>query len=125
MFDGVLKERLGGKTVILVTHNQDILKQVDEVIIMRDGEIRVSGSFEHVKTHGEFLHYTSTRKVEVIPDLASADQESEQTHSEKSSIKKSLSSVADMFKSLKREEGLLEAPNSYNYGNELERLHLM
>jgi len=51
IFDGVLKRKFAAKTIIMVTHAHYILDQVDEVLVMRDGEIKASGHFSGIKTH--------------------------------------------------------------------------
>jgi ABC-type sulfate/molybdate transport systems ATPase subunit len=44
VFQGILKER----TRILVTHSVDFLHLVDKIIILKDGEVAVQGSYEEL-----------------------------------------------------------------------------
>ena len=62
IFDGVLKRKFAAKTIIMVTHAHYILDQVDEVLVMRDGEIKASGHFSGIKTHQEYLRYSKTEQ---------------------------------------------------------------
>ena len=45
MFTGVLKE----KTRVLVTHAVDFLHLVDTIILLKDGQVKLKGSYEEIK----------------------------------------------------------------------------
>ena len=47
---------------MLVTHASYILDQVDEVLVMRGGEIVVSGTYDEIKNHPEYKYYSETQK---------------------------------------------------------------
>jgi ATP-binding cassette subfamily C (CFTR/MRP) protein 1 len=124
IFNGVFKERLADKTVILVTHNQDLLKEVDQVIVMRDGEIKVTGSFEHVKTHHEYLLYASTIAPSIKENADAVNNSPESSIANKEPFKQSTQTIGEIFKSIRQEE-LDASPIAYDYDKELQRLGLM
>ena len=51
IFEGCLRPLSQNKTVILVTHQIGYIEECDEVIIMKDGAIAVSGKPNEVKRH--------------------------------------------------------------------------
>ena len=57
IFDEVMKKNMDGSTRLLVTHATHLLDQVDEVILMKNGEIVANGSFDQVKNTKEFKQY--------------------------------------------------------------------
>ena len=50
IFQKVLIGELKHKTRILVTHAVDFLHLVDKIIVLKEGEIILSGSYEQIKT---------------------------------------------------------------------------
>ncbi len=38
------------------------MDQVDEVLVMRGGEIKVAGRFQDIKTHPEYIYYSTQAK---------------------------------------------------------------
>lgn len=58
----MFKKKLKGKTILLVTHASYILDQVDKVLVMRGGEVVVSGHFNDIKDHPEYKNYSETQK---------------------------------------------------------------
>jgi len=51
VFNGLLKQ----KTRVLVTHAVDFLHLVDTIILLKQGEVLVQGSFEDIKDHPYLL----------------------------------------------------------------------
>ena len=54
IFEKVLMKELKGKTRILITHAVDFLHLVDTIIVLKDGQIILNGSYEDLK-HNEYL----------------------------------------------------------------------
>ncbi len=48
VYHGVIRQYLKDKTVILVTHNLEYVKNADTVVIMKEGEITDSGTLEQL-----------------------------------------------------------------------------
>ena len=51
IFENVFLGELKNKTRILVTHTADFLHLVDKVILLKEGEIILEGSFDQVKNY--------------------------------------------------------------------------
>ena len=67
LFEKCIKEALDGKTRILVTHHVNVLPQCDHVIILEEGKVKVSGSYDEImKTGIDVSHYIP--KVEPVED---------------------------------------------------------
>ena len=45
----MLTQRLANKTVIMITHNVDLLQVADHIVLMGEGEILCGGSYEDLK----------------------------------------------------------------------------
>ncbi|XP_060065904.1 ATP-binding cassette sub-family C member 5-like [Ylistrum balloti] len=67
LFHRCIKRLLQGKTVILVTHQLQYLKDCDEILVMEEGRIAENGSHESLLEHGGYYskmigqyHATST-----------------------------------------------------------------
>lgn len=52
LFDDCISQYLGNKVVVLVTHQLQYLKQVQQIVIMHDGEILVKGSYSFLQSSG-------------------------------------------------------------------------
>jgi len=52
IFNGCIKEALQGKTRILVTHHIHLLSECDLIIVLEDGAIKASGSFQELTHSG-------------------------------------------------------------------------
>ncbi|XP_070499202.1 probable multidrug resistance-associated protein lethal(2)03659 [Chironomus tepperi] len=52
LFDNCIKNFLKDKLVILVTHQLQYLQGVDQIILLEDGKIQATGSFENLKNSG-------------------------------------------------------------------------
>jgi len=60
IFYNAMKKRLCGKTRLLVTHAAHLLHEVDEVILMKNGEIIIKGPFSVIKISKEYKEYASS-----------------------------------------------------------------
>jgi ATP-binding cassette subfamily C (CFTR/MRP) protein 2 len=49
IFENVLLNHLKSKTIILVTHAIDFLHLVDRIIVFKDGEMVLSGSYSEIE----------------------------------------------------------------------------
>ncbi len=45
-----MEENMRNKTVILISHNMDLVKRADHIVILQDGGVEAEGSFEEVRT---------------------------------------------------------------------------
>ncbi|KAE7999130.1 hypothetical protein FH972_003600 [Carpinus fangiana] len=52
LFNDCVMAALGKKTIILVTHQVEFLSEVDKILVMGDGKITQSGSYEELLTAG-------------------------------------------------------------------------
>ncbi|XP_031342831.1 probable multidrug resistance-associated protein lethal(2)03659 isoform X2 [Photinus pyralis] len=52
LFDHCIMRYLKGKTVILVTHQLQFLKDVDDIIILENGSIKAQGTFDELQKSG-------------------------------------------------------------------------
>ncbi len=55
IFDNCIRRYLKSKTVVLVTHQIQFVKQVDKVFLISDGHVIKSGSYEDVSKAEEFF----------------------------------------------------------------------
>ncbi|XP_059174330.1 multidrug resistance-associated protein 1-like [Physella acuta] len=98
IFDHVLSNEglLAGKTRILVTHGIHWLPMVDHIIVMKDGTISESGTYEELLSHNgafaQFLTQYLTRAVQVNHVDSTTDDLFDETI--KADILKRLASVA-------------------------------
>lgn len=49
IFKNVFNGSLRNKTRVLVTHAVDFLHMVDEIILLKDGQVMLQGAYDHVK----------------------------------------------------------------------------
>ncbi|KAG6545035.1 hypothetical protein Mapa_013728 [Marchantia paleacea] len=99
LFEKCIKQTLGTKTVLLVTHQVEFLRGADMIVVMRDGEIVQSGKYAGLLLPGtEFhalvtAHEESMQKVEGCegdeerPNLSSSVSNSRTLSRRKSSIR--------------------------------------
>lgn len=57
IFHSVFRKALRGKTVVMVTHATFVLPEVDEVVLMKGGQIVASGSYSEVRESREYAEY--------------------------------------------------------------------
>lgn len=57
VFYDVFKKCLKGKTILMVTHSTNILPDVDEIILMKNGEIVLKGPYSEIKNNQQYLDY--------------------------------------------------------------------
>lgn len=50
--EGGRKEKKGGMTVVVVTHSKEMMKVADEVVMVEDGRVVETGSYEDLRTRG-------------------------------------------------------------------------
>lgn len=53
--NGLLNTRLKEKTVIVITHKQDILREVDQIIMLKEGEVVEVGNYEELESRS--IHF--------------------------------------------------------------------
>lgn len=53
--NALLHTRLNNKTVIVITHRQEILNEVDNIVILNEGQIVDQGSYEYIKNSKQYL----------------------------------------------------------------------
>ena len=65
--EGIVKFLLGaGKTVILVTHQIHFLKACDNIVILDNGKVIASGSYDHLASSGYNLEAHAVQPSQVI-----------------------------------------------------------
>lgn len=52
VFNGCIKEALGGKTRVLVTNQLHFLPQVDRIILVSEGMVKEEGTFDELSKNG-------------------------------------------------------------------------
>ena len=52
LFHECIRNSMGGKTRVLVTHNVHLLQYCDKVIVLQDGKIKAMGTFEEIEKAG-------------------------------------------------------------------------
>lgn len=70
IFHRVFRKALKGKTILLVTHDTSILSDVDDIIVMKGGQIVASGGYEQIRSDPRYLEYyqKETKKENIIDD---------------------------------------------------------
>ncbi|KAK4590989.1 hypothetical protein RGQ29_021258 [Quercus rubra] len=66
---------LFNKTVILVTHKVEFLSEVDKILVMKDGQITQSGSYEELLTAGTAFEQLVNAHRDVITGLGPSNDE--------------------------------------------------
>ncbi|KAI8844370.1 P-loop containing nucleoside triphosphate hydrolase protein [Chytriomyces cf. hyalinus JEL632] len=59
VLDNCVKTALRGKTVLLATHNHDILKEADRIIFIQNGEL-IQGTHQEMMRNSEFVDFIVT-----------------------------------------------------------------
>lgn len=81
LFNDCVMTALREKTVILVTHQVEFLSEVDNILVMEDGEITQSGLYNDlIKAGTAFEHLVNAHKT-VITDLESSSHKNKTTPS--------------------------------------------
>ena len=57
IFYDVFKRVLQGKTIIMVTHSSFFLPDVDEVLLLKNGRLELSGEYERIRKNKTYLDY--------------------------------------------------------------------
>ncbi|KAM4064462.1 ABC transporter transmembrane domain-containing protein [Hirsutella rhossiliensis] len=65
--------RKAGIAVVLATHNRHILSQMDSIIVLNEGRVVDSGSFEEVRSRNASL----IQRIEISTDLSSIETDSD------------------------------------------------
>nr|XP_043614912.1 ABC transporter C family member 8-like [Erigeron canadensis] len=72
LFNDCVMTALGDKTVILVTHQVEFLSEVDNILVMEDGQITQSGRYKDLMTPGTAFEQLVNAHQNVISDLESS-----------------------------------------------------
>ncbi|XP_076902409.1 ABC transporter C family member 8-like [Bidens hawaiensis] len=75
LFNDCVMDCLEGKTVILVTHQVEFLSSVDNILVMQDGQITQSGSYEDILMAGTAFEQLVNAHKEAITGLNSSPSE--------------------------------------------------
>lgn len=67
IIDRYILNALRGKTIILVTRHISVLKKCDNILVMKDGEIIESGTFDDLVTNGNEFGVMVQSKSLVLP----------------------------------------------------------
>lgn len=81
LFFNAIMGALSGKTRILVTHALHFLPHVDNIILMEDGRITETGTYQELKANGHSF-------ARLIREFGSEDQHNQQTEDEQTAIER-------------------------------------
>lgn len=119
LFESCISNYLCDKTCILVTHQLQYLKKVDQIIILNNGMIEAEGSYEELKDSGldfaKLLHDFPTQEEEMkkrismrrgsVHSIGSVDEEKIESPAELQETKTSGSISSHVYKSYFRSGG--------------------
>ncbi|KAF5283707.1 hypothetical protein FQR65_LT13742 [Abscondita terminalis] len=71
LFEKCIKEYLKEKTIILVTHQVQHLKEVDRIIILENGKIKIEGTYQELQSSG--LDFAKLLRKDSIKDIDEED----------------------------------------------------
>ncbi|KAB0797835.1 hypothetical protein PPYR_09004 [Photinus pyralis] len=77
LFDECIKGFLHNKTVVLVTHQLQYLKEVDNIILLENGVVQAEGTFEELQQSG--LNFAKLLQAEEKDARVSSQKQSEET----------------------------------------------
>ncbi|KAI7731669.1 hypothetical protein M8C21_007196, partial [Ambrosia artemisiifolia] len=80
LFNDCVMNCLKDKTVILVTHHVEFLSSVDDILVMQDGQITQSGSYENILKAGTAFEELVNAHKEAITGLNSSTSENKTTN---------------------------------------------
>lgn len=106
VFDHCIKEKLGGKTRVLVTNQLHFLPNVDRIIVVHEGRIKEEGTFEELSCNGVLFQ----KLMENAGKMEEQIEEPSENHDQET--KKS----DENGDTLKMENGLLKIDNNVNKG---------
>lgn len=99
IFEKVIKDFLKGKTVVLVTHQLQYLKEVDQIVCLDQGKVSFDGSFEDFKnvkeTFAKMFNFSerennavkNNEDIEISGDNVKIDGKEKEEKREKGSVK--------------------------------------
>ncbi|XP_033096646.1 ATP-binding cassette sub-family C member 9-like [Anneissia japonica] len=89
VFDNGIKRWLLGnkRTVILVTHQLQYLPFADQIIVMRNGQIQLQGTFEEVASQDRMLYENWKKTMKEISETETEDEEDSKTKQERRKLK--------------------------------------
>jgi hypothetical protein len=77
IFNGCIKEALAGKTRILITHHIHVLSECDVIVVLEDGKVKASGSYQQLSHSGIDLSAILPASNGLVPEESEAQQESD------------------------------------------------
>ncbi|KAL4625801.1 hypothetical protein ACB092_05G050600 [Castanea dentata] len=78
LFNDCVMAALEKKTVILVTHQVEFLSEVDKILVMKDGQITQSGSYEELLTAGTAFEQLVNAHRDVLTGLGPSNDETQE-----------------------------------------------
>lgn len=96
IFEKCIREYLNSKTVILITHQLQYLKEVDRIIIIEHGAIKAEGTYSELTSLG--LDFTKLLKLET--ELNQEDEIPKKISTSKADFVRSLSVASESFDSV-------------------------
>ena len=73
IFEKCIKDLLGDKARVLTSHQEQHMKEADEVIVLYKGRVLGQGSFTHLQEQG-FLNTTIDRLYKKVPSSSNAEE---------------------------------------------------
>ncbi|BFI28684.1 protein MpABCC3 [Marchantia polymorpha subsp. ruderalis] len=102
LFEKCIKQALGTKTVLLVTHQVEFLRGADMIVVMRDGEIVQSGTYAGLLIPGTEFHALVTAHEESMQTVEGCEDDEDRPDLSSSVSKRS---TLSRRKSSTRESG--------------------
>lgn len=84
LFDRCIRGALGGKTRVLVTHQAQLLSACDLVLVLADGRLQASGTYQQLREQGIDFAAASSSLGVVQAEVSAASSSEQDTHSEQS-----------------------------------------
>ena len=77
MFQKCIRGFLKDKAVVLVTHQLQYLKEADEIVVLKQGEVQETGTFEHLVQNGLDFSSFLVKDEEEEKDVLSETEQTE------------------------------------------------
>ena len=111
VFDQCIKDKLRGKTRVLVTNQLHFLPNVDRIILVHEGMIKEVGTFEELSINGVLFQ-------KLMENAGKMEEQIEESQSEIHGQESTKS--AENGDTLKTENGLLKIDSNVNKGKEVK-----
>ncbi|KAL0281168.1 UNVERIFIED_CONTAM: hypothetical protein PYX00_002233 [Menopon gallinae] len=112
LFDDCITGFLRDKTVVLVTHQLQYLKNVDNIVILKNGAVEVEGTFDELQKSGLDFAKLLQEPSATDADIISRRESTPSLHTRRSSVASTISQVTEEGKGEPLEEDEQRAKGS-------------